>query len=368
MLILLCACEQNPQGTVEPAVPTSVIMTPASSPSVEHTPTKDILSPSAEPVPFIPDITNLDRETIANPKKDMYEDKDNIYYLNFENLYRVSKKDKSISVISTNCSFFTLYESLLFYTEAEYEEGVPDEENLSYIKKYDPVADKSTIITKLKHTVWQIAGYNNKLYYTYENPIILEDEDDFLWSDLYSINLNGTGKKKIIKDIYSFCIYKDEIYYTLRPQHEDRVSLLYKCNMNGKGKQFVWDGIGWYFEVYNNRIIRGDKYQEIKSKEIIEIEMNYDMSRFAAIGQYIAMYTGDGNAYLYNVEDGKKYQLLIDTVGTFSSLEFNATNKRLYLTAYHNDNENVSIYELVIKDGVAEFRLITQQLSSHVQK
>ena len=310
--------------------------------------------PAESSVDNIPDITMKIDERVANSNYTLYEDDGYIYYLNVNDtgpnfLFYISKEDGKIRKISEkDCSCFTLYNGLVYYTELS-------GSNTGYwnvIKSFEPKTGIEKLILKLKNNIYSIAVYDNKIYFTYDINNYIEPS-----SNLYSVSLDGHEMKKIRGDVYTFCIYKRIIYYTESSNTDE--SPLNKCDLEGNKFEQLTDDTDWYFDVSDNRLFFNKGFIDIYSKQTEE--MNYD--EFAPLGQYLIYnnYIGkpsdsekeDCVFTAYILQTGQQYYLTTLTgIDVYNTTGLHSTVNNVYWSMAMGDG-SFELFRLIIENGRA---------------
>jgi hypothetical protein len=300
------------QTVIQPAVAS---FSPALSPQTAAAtppPSREVFMPDAN----IPDVVLDPQANMANANNTIYEDGNNIYFLNGYNgtgenkIYRINKGDQSVDIIINICDNYTLYEDNIFYISHKTKDGC----RYDYcIKKYHIKTEKTTELVKLRGRGLYIACYNHKIYYTMQAK--KEPNDEGFYTFVYICNLDGTKVKKLFDGPLSFCMYKNKMYYVKPSGGEGGNSgdiVVY--DMNSKKAKYTGIGSLAGFAIgYDILIPAADNnaYNINAWKSENFLPAAHDMLKFC--GQYAFNYTASRDSmriYAYDLFKDKNYSLI----------------------------------------------------------
>lgn len=362
LIVLLAACSSK---EVSETVPTE-----KSPPATQQCPVSSLPSPAIttevptqEPSPslpgFVPD-TNIpdampDPQTMmANSTYKLYEDLNNIYFLDDikdGNLYCINKTDKSVKLISDNCSAFTLKGSKIYYISVNYN---------NYIIKYDIKTGRSTQVKKFGEQIYNIAVSGDKIYFAKESAKKYNDEE--YHSSLYSCNLDGTGTKKLIGSALSFCVYKNKLYY-VKPEGEEGDGDLFVYDLKTRKLKATGTDIFNGFEIAYDKIYHNN-YEEYdiaagKNKEFI----TEDYIILGLCGQYVIYTYADDYApsylYAYDIVNNKYSLADISSLGSTCDMAFYTGYNCVYIDA------SGALYCLRIQNGKTDIQKVASLNNSN---
>lgn len=375
LVIPLSACaDVTVTATPTPDVSPSPGISPNAAASIFPT-----ASPSAMLTEFVPDTDIPDDLGLPNDRMVansnnfldccLCEDDANLYYADDSDLYSaddndetehqltlycISKQDGTIKVISQNCGSFTLCEGKIYYITPS-----SSDFHCNVLKCCDPVTGTEKTILKLKNGIFDIVGYNGKLYFTYET--VIREGYDLPITDLYSINPDGRGKKMIQENVFPFCVYEDTIYYHEASWLED--APLFQCRLDGSGSRLVYDetsspGVSGNGIFYSNG--EQDFVMDIDTGNITRLPDNTDETWQASeyhqctlLGKYVLCLAVDElkspRIIAFDTASGRTYKLL----------QLKNYDYSLYTTPYGNyvvwkdDNGKIHIGRIIISGGKA---------------
>lgn len=357
LILILTSCASVPTVTVTilPSVTTTPteqsVMPPVIPPQTEA-------STSKEPSVLVPDTDKTDifkstGEFIANSNYTLYEDEKYIFYLNQNDtkdryLYRIAKHTGDVvQITDKDCSCFTVNNGIVYYTEL----SEPNEGYWNVIKSYNPSTNKKRTVKKFNYSIASMAAYNNKIYFSY-----FPKNSEASVSNLYVMDFDGTGMKEIKVNVNTFCIYRDDIYYT-GCDYSDGAPLR-KCNFDGNDNKEIKDWIDGYFDIGDNRLFYESGFIDLANGE--SLDMVYD--KFAPLGQYLIY-----NDYTWKVDKGICYFHLYDfnsketvnliQIEVVSGHSLHPTKDNVYFSITNNDN-SFDLYRLIIENGKASIKLI----------
>lgn len=369
LLLSLAACTTPADATLShsPTRTFSLSPTPASTLTICPSPTSTP-EPTPEPAPAfvpdtdIPDIFKSTNEPVANSNYTLYEDRNYIYYLNCNDttdryLFCIDKQTRSVKQItSKDCNCFTINNGIIYYTEL----SEPNEGYWNVIKSYNTLTNKKKTIKCLNYSVASMAAYNDTMYFSY-----FTDNSESSVSNLYVMNYDGDSKKRIAKDAYTFCIYKDVIYYT-GSSYPDYPPID-KVNLDGSGWEQCIEWADWNFYASDNKLFYNSGYTDLNNGEFNDMLYN----GFVPFGKYLIYdnYTSTGNKdtcsfYLYDFENGNTKQLTqIEDIDEYSTDTLHSTNENIYFSTA-NDDGSFKLYRLVIEKGKASMELVASYNTS----
>lgn len=364
LLIPLAACAAPTDAGQSPPPTQSVSASPTASPSPLPSPTPES-TPAFVPDTDIPDIVWDNKKLVSSDSREDYFDKNNRYFLSSDDygasdnyLYCQNKSGGSKQISKDYCSGFALYHGVLYFIEYSYiDEEVSKISNAIF--SYDTATGERIKLKTLKNKIHDIFCYKGKLYFTYETSYDEEAEEQI--TDLYTLNPDGSGYKKIKDKVSSFCIYKNTIYYVISPFDEG--NSLCKCTLDGKGSEVIIECADWLFKIYKDKLF----YCEINELQeyndyVMDLvtgqkhEIGETMTSTIA-GQYVFFMPydeTDTDSYIcaYDFESGKTYKCL-----KLSDPEHNLLTFWNQVELYKPDFD--SGYYIVIKDGKASLEEIS---------
>lgn len=362
LLLSLTACQSAPVMVQTAPAATSVHSSnvspsAADTPSPSPSPSPDAsASALPSPAPTISLLPAAVSNTVANSNYTLYEDGNYIYFLNTNDeiqadLFRIDKKTGNVTKITDkDCSCFTVCKGIVYYTEL----SKPHAGHWNVIKSYDPSTNIMKTVKELDYNIYNMAAYGNKLYFSY-NP----KKTDEPYSDLYVIGLDGTGMERVAKDVYTFCINKDVVYYT-ESSHDD-LAVVDRINFDGSGKKQLVEADDWYFDFGDNKLFYDTGYIDFstgKSKK-----MGYN--EFALFGHCLIYddYSVSGkketcNFHSYDLSSGQRNELTtIKDIDVSSTGNLHAANDCVYYSVV-KDSGSFDLYRLVIENGEASINMI----------
>ena len=134
-----------------------------------------------------------------------------------------TKKFTTLFKTKGNKAFYQLqfaYGKYVYYSYSQ----IKNEKDNFYLYRYDTKTKKSKKITALSnaYSMGSVTLYSKKIYYTYNG-------------DIYRINMNGTGKKKLVKGNGSNCervvVSQNKLYFT---KNKNGQYTYYQCTLKGK--------------------------------------------------------------------------------------------------------------------------------------
>jgi hypothetical protein len=348
----------TPPSTVSPSADQSVLPSglPSVSPSevsVSQTPSPNIIPSLTNETsqPVVPDTDIPDTETdigeYAADRIGVYESEEYVFYLNNYYLYCISKSNKNITKVSeNNSSSWVLYNDIVYYAE---DIGIgTSSDDSEIIKRYDPQTGTTEDIYNIKNFVYDIAVYKDIIYFRY----VTDMRNENLPTDLWAVNLDGSGAKCVRKDIDSFCIYKDTIYYMSYDMWKP--TTLYKCALDGSGKQKVLDKVYPQFQINNGKLycVNADTILDLDTGTKTPVSMSGD-DGFTFWGKYILYiernYQGAPELYAFDFTAGKTYYIM--DFGEYNAYLITALSKNAYIDLI--DNGGTYLSKITIKKGKA---------------
>lgn len=322
LALVLPACA-SPAGAGQSQTSSQAVFPPAER-SASPSPA-EIESPMPEPAPvFVPDtdisgiFKSMDK-TVAYSSdyinSCLREDKNNIYYAssiddynNTITLFCVNKKTRGIKIVSNDVCSFALCGGKVYYS-SYYKTG-------SAVKSYNPVTGKTKRIKNFKNSVFDMASYKGRLYFTYET--VYHEDYDIPLTDLYVMKPDGSRLKKIRDNAACFCIYKDIIYYNESSWPDG--APVDRCKLNGSGCKQILDWTDYFTAVCDNKIYYYDGSNEmsmdISSGKTTKLSSFFndpvdDYGCFAPLGKYIL-----------NLSEGKQITPNITAFDTVSNTTY----------------------------------------------
>lgn len=232
--------------------------------------------------------------------------------------YNVKTK-KSKNIVKKNG--YLSYNLHVGYGQYLYYSCYDREKDSCNLYRYDTKKKKSKKVGEISYGSSQVYIYQKKLYYTDDNHI-------------YSAKLDGSSKKKIVKDCDEFFIYQNTIYYN---NWKDDKTVYKKCNLKGKkakkitsaayqknrskalrrvcamegqvyiyqtnsGSDDMWKSLDGKTKYTYHCMDDSSEYYIYKNgKKFIDVS-RFDSPNVYPMDDYLVIYTSENGAYIYNMK------------------------------------------------------------------
>ena len=240
---------------------------------------------------------------------------DYVYYSVYNKLYRINTKTKKKQLILHKKSWWNFYDITVYkgYIYCVVDTCPGTGEDYPYIYRVKTDGTNGKLLDKGDDLVL----YGGKLYY---NKFSFKESnfyDTYKRHGIYRMNLDGSGKKAIKSgsSIYSFGIYKSNIYYST-------LNNIYKVGTNGKNNTKLFSAsVKDMFSIYGGNIYY-NKYDYNKQSDSI---------------------------YKYNLSSKKSSKVISNASG------FGVSNGYIYYTTSNSSRTKQSIYRRKISTGKKYF-------------
>jgi len=331
----------------------------------------------------IPDVVWDGNEYTPHSIFDLYEDPENIFCYAYKQtaddasrqmLYCIHKKSGAVKVICGDCFVFTYFKGKVYYVPVEPTVNSDGESDINRIREYDVQTGGDKSLLKLKNSIYSIAAYGEKIYYAYDTR---ETEESEPYSDLYAVDLDGKRSKRIIENVYTFCMVPGKIYFTHAAQTDGSPIGAFDLK-SGKKKTLDTEYSDWHFEMKADLLVYNtwDSLTGYDVKTDKKYNIENSMEAYAGYGQYIIYTRTVGSPEdeeapqntdskspgiqdelivqtcilsAYDTKTGNQYDLM-DVTGMDFSLHTAQSN--IYLMQ-ENDDGSLKLYRLVIAGGKA---------------
>lgn len=358
LIVLLCvtmlaACS-SPAGA--PMSPSPSAVSASASPTASASAVGTVY-PSCSPAPMLVPSTNIPHvetggaELAANPDVSVYED-DKYIYCADSKFYCISKATNKVNEVSGKCMLgVTLCNGKAYYVDYV-DSGAAGIEKET-VMRYDPQSGKAEEVFSVNSMINDMTIYKDMVYITYA----ADQSDSKSAVGLYAVNLNGGGSKLIKKNVDTFCIYKDAIYYTVPSASGlwDRTSL-YKCGLDGSGNTKFLDNVYPDIQISNGKLYSSysDTVTDLDTGTSTPVSMTDNDGGFAFLGNYLLYITGnygeiDPKLLAFNVNTGETYYLI--DLGDYNAYMLSSVSGSAYVGLIDENGTHLS--RVTIKGGMA---------------
>ncbi len=298
--------------------------------------------------------------------RDMYEDKNSIYFYTMSNngstnaVYAIHKKTHAVDKILDECATYTWDKGMIYWVPY----SNSDKNVFNEVWTYNTATGQNVKTATLPYNIYELFTDGKTMYLCLDT----RKPDRADRSSLYSMDLDGNHLKKILQEASSIQTIGGKIYHT--EPYGAEGDYIYEYNEKTKRSRQItsyiaeWDAyetISGRIYYYNEESFVSQDLASGKQRVICRnIDRDFTFSRY---GQYILYVAKDGASMILTALDtdtGKTYRAadvtsLYSLAGDEGYIWLGTTQDNAYINITYPDG-TFSINQITIDNGLAKIR------------